>query len=85
VAEKGAKGPIFEGNMFLENCAPKIGANIGAITGILLNTCDKDDGVEEDNNELRRSPRQATIDNHTLTGLQLRPHICGLKKGSFFF
>jgi hypothetical protein len=37
VAEKGAKGPIFEGNMLPEKCTPKIGANIGAITGILLN------------------------------------------------
>jgi hypothetical protein len=32
VAEKGAKGPIFEGNMLPQKCTPKI----GAITGILL-------------------------------------------------
>jgi hypothetical protein len=36
VAEKGAKGPIFEGNMLPQKIYPQIGANIGAITGILL-------------------------------------------------
>jgi hypothetical protein len=36
VAKKGAKRPIFEGNMPPKKCIPKIGANIGAITGILL-------------------------------------------------
>jgi hypothetical protein len=36
VAEKGAKGPIFEGNMLPQKYTPEIGANIGAITGILL-------------------------------------------------
>jgi hypothetical protein len=36
VAEKGAKGPIFEGNMLPPKKETKIGANIGAMTGILL-------------------------------------------------
>jgi hypothetical protein len=42
VARKGAKRPIFEGNMPpkkmypRKKCTPNIGANIGAITGILL-------------------------------------------------
>jgi hypothetical protein len=36
VAKKGAKGPIFEGNMLPQKCTTKIGAKIGAITGILL-------------------------------------------------
>jgi hypothetical protein len=36
VAEKGAKGPIFEWNMLPQKMNPQIGANIGAITGILL-------------------------------------------------
>jgi hypothetical protein len=38
VAKKGAKRPIFEGNMPPKKCTPNIGANIGAITGILLIT-----------------------------------------------
>jgi hypothetical protein len=36
VARKGAKRPIFEGNMPPKKCTPNIGADIGAITGILL-------------------------------------------------
>jgi hypothetical protein len=36
VARKGAKRPIFEGNMPPKKSDPKIGADIGAITGILL-------------------------------------------------
>jgi hypothetical protein len=36
VARKGAKRPIFEGNMPPKKCTPNIGANIGAVTGILL-------------------------------------------------
>jgi hypothetical protein len=36
VAKKGAICPIFEGDMPPKKCTPKIGANIGAITGILL-------------------------------------------------
>jgi hypothetical protein len=36
VARKGAKRPILEGNMPPKKCTPNIGANIGAITGILL-------------------------------------------------
>jgi hypothetical protein len=36
VARKGAKCPIFEGNMPPKKSDPKIGADIGAITGILL-------------------------------------------------
>jgi hypothetical protein len=36
VARKGAKGPIFEGNILPKKFTPKIGSNIGAITGILL-------------------------------------------------
>jgi hypothetical protein len=35
VVRKGAKRPIFEGNMPPKKCTPNIGANIGAITGIL--------------------------------------------------
>jgi hypothetical protein len=31
MAEKGAKGPIFEGNILPQKCTIKIGANIGAI------------------------------------------------------
>jgi hypothetical protein len=38
VARKGAKRPIFEGNMPPKKCTPNIGADIGAITGILLNS-----------------------------------------------
>jgi hypothetical protein len=36
VAKKGAICPIFEGDMPPKKCIPNIGANIGAITGILL-------------------------------------------------
>jgi hypothetical protein len=36
MAKKGAKRPIFEGNMPPKKMYPKSGANIGAITGILL-------------------------------------------------
>jgi hypothetical protein len=36
VARKGANRPIFEGNMPPKKCTPHIGADIGAITGILL-------------------------------------------------
>jgi hypothetical protein len=36
VARKGANRPIFEGNMPPKKCTPQIGADIGAITGILL-------------------------------------------------
>jgi hypothetical protein len=36
VAEKGAKGPILREICSPPKCTPKIGANIGAITGILL-------------------------------------------------
>jgi hypothetical protein len=36
VARKGEKRPIFEGNMPKKKMYPKIGADIGAITGILL-------------------------------------------------
>jgi hypothetical protein len=38
VAKKGTICPIFEGDMPPRKCTPNIGANIGAITGILLNT-----------------------------------------------
>jgi hypothetical protein len=47
VAEKGAKDPIFEGNMLPQEMYPKIGANIGAITGILL-TRDNMKAVKQD-------------------------------------
>jgi hypothetical protein len=40
VARKGAKRPIFEGNMPPKKCTPDIGADIGAITGILLSVDD---------------------------------------------
>jgi hypothetical protein len=36
VAKKGEKRPIFEGNMPPKKCTSNIGADIGAITGILL-------------------------------------------------
>jgi hypothetical protein len=36
VARKGAKCPIFEGNMPPKKSTPNIGADIGTITGILL-------------------------------------------------
>jgi hypothetical protein len=36
VAKKGAICPIFEGDMSPKKMYPNIGANIGAITGILL-------------------------------------------------
>jgi hypothetical protein len=38
VSKKGAIGLIFEGDMPLKKKKPKIGATIGAITGILLMT-----------------------------------------------
>jgi hypothetical protein len=37
VARKGANRPIFEGETPLKKMSPNIGADIGAITGILLN------------------------------------------------
>jgi hypothetical protein len=36
LARKGAKRPIFDGNMPPKKMSPNIGADIGAITGILL-------------------------------------------------
>jgi hypothetical protein len=36
VARKGANRPIFEGETPPKKCTPNIGADIGAITGILL-------------------------------------------------
>jgi hypothetical protein len=39
VARKGANRPIFEGETPPKKCPPNIGADIGAITGILLMVC----------------------------------------------
>jgi hypothetical protein len=36
VARKGANHPIFEGETPPKECTPNIGADIGAIIGILL-------------------------------------------------